>query len=275
MVQINYKELSKMAIVLCFLTLLLILALSTGCITAAKSAGKQILATPTPTPTPPPTPTPEPTPTPRLTPVALPTAIVRPVDPYLSGERWEGQWFKFYRSNVLGKQDMHVGYIVYDHAWLDKITWYNNAMGNYYTIEPSAGNRYFVVWLHEEMFGDNQTSDPRLWSFDQEHFRLQVKDKIYKNGVSAPGNRIKELEEKSNYYNIERTRAYGYKMVFTHHAPESGGWEAQLDPYLRMGEGNAIDGYLIYEVPTAMNSDVVFLGNFAHLGSAYWRFLDV
>ena len=73
-----------------------------------------------------PKPTPIPTPPPRLLPKALPTLPQITVDPYIHGERWEGQWFKWLRPDVSGTSDLHAGIIIYDHAWLDSCLLYTS-----------------------------------------------------------------------------------------------------------------------------------------------------
>ena len=45
--------------------------------------------------------------------------------------------------------------------------------------------------------------------------------------------------------------------------------------WLRMGKGNCIDGYLLFEVPKkAFDEDVMLLGSFSTFGTAYWKFAE-
>jgi hypothetical protein len=257
--------------------MLVILMMTAGCITAAKEIAKDAMATPTPTPTPIPTPTPSPTPTTKQTPVSIPTLEVKPVNPYLHGERSEGQWFKWLRSDVSGTKDMNVGIVAYRHKWLDKYTWWNGAMGNYQVEYPSGGNRYFAVWINQEMFGTNQTNDPRMWGMDKENFRLQYKGRLIEPGENhLPVNRILEFDELLTYYNTDTAKPFGYQILYSsldHN--EAAGMVAEPIGYLRMGPGNAIDGYLLFEVPKeAFNEDVLLLGSFSTFGTAYWRFSE-
>lgn len=274
MIDINYKFMGLSFVMLAACIMMVAFTVNAGCVTAAKEISREAFKTPTPTPTPLPTPTPSPAPTPKPTPAALPTINARYIDPYMGGERWEGQWFKWLRPDVLYNQDMHVGIVTYRHAWLDNYTWWNDAMGNYYQENPRQGYRYFVVWVHEEMFGDNQTYDPRMWSVDETKFKLQYRGQLYSSGKAENhANRIKELDHQWNYYNTETAPPYGYERIYTAHAPETGGWEAQSIPYLRMGQGNAVDGYMLFEIPqAAKDEDLLLLGQFYHFGSAYWRF---
>ena len=84
---------------------------------------------------------------------------------------------------------------------------------------------------------------------------------------------IQELDNYHDYYDTVIAPPFGYVRRYSGHDPETGGWIAEKPGILRMGKGNALDGYLIYEVPdTTMESDFLLTGNFATFGSAYWRF---
>ena len=276
MIDFNWKGALTLLVIAIVFSILISMVLTSGCVTMGKNAYKTITATPVPTPTPSPAPTPKPTPTPIPTPTSIPTLAPHYVDPFIHGERWEGQWFRWLRQDVSGLKDLDVGIVVYRHAFLDSYTWWNAPMGNYYTQKPTTGNRYFVVWIHEEMFGDNSTNDPRMWAFDQDAFRLQVKDRLIKsenNESYDPVNRIKEFDYKYDYYNTITAPPFGYYIYYSGKNPETAGMVAIRTGWLRMGKGNAIDGYVIYEVPkNTMESDILLAGSFSRFGSAYWRF---
>jgi len=273
MIDVNYKGMGICFLVVMVLACVVAFTINAGCITAAKGIAAEAMKTPTPTPTPLPTPTPTPTPTPKQTPVSIPTLEVKPVNPLIPGERSEGQWFKWYRPDVDGLKDLDAGVVVYRHAWLDRYTWWNAAMGNYQTQTPSPGTRYLAVWIHEEMFGANQTNDPRMYWFGKDAFRVQYKDRLIEADTSHnPVNRILEFDEKTTYYDIETAPPLGYKILYTGFNPETAGYAAQEIGWIRMGKGNAIDGYLLFEVPkAAFNEDVMVLGSFSRFGNAYWK----
>lgn len=280
MIQVNHKALVMFLVVAMLLAVLMALVSTAGCITAAKNVGHELMKTPTPTPTPAPIPTTLP-PTPRPTPEAIRTLAPHYVDPFDEGQRWEGQWFQWWRKDVQGingegTKDLNVGVIVYRHAFLDSYTWYNAAMGNYYVQEPPEGSRYFVVWVHEQMIGNTTEFDPSMWIFDEKDFTLQVKQQMIPWSIGEHNlvNRILEFDNYNDYYNTVRTGPFGYRIRFTGHAPETGGYEIEKQGWLRMGEGNAADGYLIYEVPKeTMEEDILLIGSFATFGSAWWRFI--
>lgn len=277
----NYKTVAwGFAIGILFSIMLVLMVSTSGCVTYAKTQGKEIVTdlmkTPTPTPTPLPTPTPSPTPTPKQTPVSIPTLEVRPVDPFLHGERWENQWFKWLRKDVSGTKDMSVGIVAYRHKWLDKYTWWNWATGNYQTEKPAEGNRFFAVWVHEEMMGDNQTFDPRMWAFTKDSFRLQYNGTLIKPDENhLPVNRILEFDNYWDYYNTVTAPPFGYLVRYTGNNPETAGMVAEPIGYLRLGKGNSIDGYLLFEVPNKLfDEDVILLGSFSTFGTAYWKFAE-
>lgn len=274
MIDVTYKTIIyefAIVLILCFLVVAFIS--SSGCITAAKNAGREILKTPSPTPSPVPTPVPT-TSTPVPTPAGLQTIAPHPVDPFVPGERWEGQWFKWRRLDVEGLKDLEAGIIVYRHGFLDYYTWYNNAMGNYQVQEPSEGNRYFVVWVHEEILTVNKSAVTSMWIFDENSFRVQIGDQLYEpDQVHNPVCRIREFDTKWDYYNTVRADHFGWQLIRSLTHPEFGGYYAQKIGWIRAGPGNAADGYILFEVPEGtMEEDILLLGSFSQFGSAYWRF---
>lgn len=217
-----------------------------------------------------------PVPTPRPTPQALPTIAQKPVDPFIHGERFEGQWFKWHREKVSGTQDLDAGIIVYRHAWLDNYTWYNSFMGNYQKQEPTKGNRYFVVWLHQEVFGTDAHNNTGMYPFADSMFRLQAENKLIEvDTVHNPINRILELENKWDYYNVLIAQPFGWDIIRSGMIKGEGPYTAVRKGEIRLGKYNSVDGYMLFEVPKkTMTEDVVLLGNFAGLGSVYWSFDD-
>ncbi len=184
MIDFNWKT-SFYVFATAVILVLFLAVLTSGCVTAGKNLYRDATATPIPTPTPSPIPT-TPKPTTIPTPSSIPTMVMKNIDPFVHGERWQGQWFKWLRKDVQGingegTKDLYVGIITYRSAFVDQLTYYNNLWGQYYPVKPSAGNRYFVVWIHEEMFGENVTFDPSMWAFDETAFRLQVKGAMQPN----------------------------------------------------------------------------------------------
>lgn len=275
MIEFNWDSSSKFFIIALILSALVVaMTIDSGCITYAKKIGKDVLATPTPTPTPLPTPTPTPRPTPVPTPKAIETLAAHYVDPFMEGERWENQWFKWTRLDVQGNKDLSIGIVAYRHAWLEYYTWWNAALGNYQVQQPAEGNRYFVVWVHEEMLGDNSSYDPSMWIFDETSFRLQANGVVYSpDETHNPVNRIRELDTKYDLYNTVTAGPFGWDLRYSGNNPGTAGYIAERRGWLRWGKGNAVDGYILFEVPeSSMENEIYLMGGFSTFGSAYWRF---
>jgi hypothetical protein len=212
-----------------------------------------------------------------ITPEPTPAAIEiheEYVDPYQSGPRSFGQWFKFYRADVQGLKDLNYGIIAYRFKFLDRYTWYNAAQGNYFQERAPGGMRFVAVWVHQETFGQNITDDASFWAFDDKAFALQVKDQLaHQDTGHNPVNRIKEFDDYTDYYNVITAPPHGYYVKYTGTDPKTGGFAAERIGFIRMGKGNAIDGYILYLVPKdTMVRDLTFLGEFGNFGSAQWRF---
>lgn len=270
--EFNYATITGFIVIAFVLSAFLMILLSAGCITASKNIYIDITSTPIPTPTPSPTPTEAPI-TPEPTPEAIETLDIEYIDPFASGQRAEREWYKWYRPDVQGLKDMQIGIVVYRHRFLDRYTWWNPSTGNYFTQRPTEGNRFFAVWVHQEMIGTNQTDDPSFWAFDTNSFALQVKDRLAPRGTHNPLVRIKEFDDYTDYYDTVTAPPFGYHIRYTGHNPESGGFLAEKIGVLRMGQGNAIDGFILYEVPKETQlRDLKMLGEFGTFGSAQWTF---
>jgi len=216
------------------------------------------------------------TPEPTITPEAIPTLNIDYVDPFTPGDRSLGQWYKFYRADVQGLKDLQIGIVAYRYRFLDRYTWWNPSTGNYYTQRPEPGQRYFAVWIHEEMIGNSTKDDPGFWAFDDRAFGLQVKDRIMASEINESFNpvvRIKEFDYYYDFYNTVTAPPFGYQVLYTGKNPESGGFLATKIGVLRMGPGNAHDGFIIYEIPKETQlTDISLIGEFGTFGSARWYF---
>jgi hypothetical protein len=278
MIEINYKRILILMGFALIMICLMAFVLTAGCVTASKEAYRELTATPVPTPIPEPTSTQAPYVwTPEPTPAGIEPLLEEYIDPFSPGLRTEGQWYKWYRADVQGLKDMQIGIIIYRHRFLDRYTWYNAATGNYFTQKPTIGNRYFAVWIHEEMIGETPQEDPSFWAFDDRAFALQVKDQLITSETNLtylPANRIREFDEYTDYYDTVTAPPFGYYIRYTGTSPGTAGNVAEKLSVLRMGKGNAHDGFILYEVPRETQlRDVQLLGEFGTFGSAAWRFV--
>jgi hypothetical protein len=116
-----------------------------------------------------------------------------------------------------------------------------------------------------------------MWGIEADAFRIQYKGTLISpDKEHKPVNRILEFDELTDYYHIVTAPPYGYFIHYTQNSnPETAGNVAMPIGYLRMGQGNSIDGYLLFEVPKeAFNEEVLLLGSFSTFGTAYWKFAE-
>jgi hypothetical protein len=66
---------------------------------------------------------------------------------------------------------------------------------------------------------------------------------------------------------------FSYLIRYTGFNPETAGYVSERIGWLRMGKGNAVDGYVLFEVPKeTMEEDLLLTGSFSRFGTAYWKF---
>ena len=226
-------------------------------------------------------PTQKPIAVPTVPPVPTSSIKAKQVDIYAQGERWQNQWYhsvSYRKPNPLSdaspKKPIDVGIVVYDHKFLNSYTWWSDVNGQYYKELPRPGYKFLFVWVHEELFGDPKTNIPLIAGLDERCFVVQYKDTFYYNDTTYnPVNHILEYDTKPDYYRISRTSAFAYTRKFIGTNYKYGGWIAEHQMDLYIGQGNSWDGYIIYQVPTpATDSDTILVGNFGSYGNAFWRF---
>ena len=260
------------------LMLVIVLTITSGCVTASKNIMHDALNTPTPTPTPTPAPTfvietPTPAPTPRLYPMID--------NEFLQGVRKINQSFTFYRQNVSGYKDLKAEFKVYKYMIIpDGYTWWAGSLGQYLYNPAPEDMDYLVVFVRGYM--DDAYGDPRMPLPDSSHFIAQVGDGLYPEDVTYQKNiRIKELEDIYNYNDDYRVRPYGYEWKYEPKADDREGYEDQyIAPnagmvaykrlYLRAGKSNAEDGYILFLIPEHRVDPILVSGSFFGFGDASW-----
>lgn len=250
------------------LFMVLLLLMTTGCVSAGKEIVRGALETPTPVPTATPeitqpvtespTPTPEPTPT-----LDLATRTM------LQGGFLMNEWHQWYREDVSGQQDMITRATVYDYRFLPYYRWIDFSWGSRATRKETSypGNKFLFVFVRMENIG---TAD-LMYGMGQDHFVVQVNQTIYSpNDETDPSRKIKELENMWTRDHVETPPPYGYKQV---QEQGTGIMSAEYLEWLHTGE--PWDGYIIFEVPADTKpEDVKVLGRFDNLGGNVWWQLE-
>jgi hypothetical protein len=196
---------------------------------------------------------------------------------YQNGTRLLQRPFSWIRSDVTGYKDMKVTTIVYDYKFFDKLHWFNPAEYKYVEQTPiDPKNKFMFVFIYcfmDDIIGD----DTRMWSFNRSFFAVQTKDMIYRPLDYSFQVRFKELEETWTFNNDARVQAFKSFRAYEDYRFNStttstaGEYNDEIY-YLRGGQSNAIDGYLIFEIPKeTKEEDLLILANFYTFGVSQWK----
>ena len=137
-------------------------------------------------------------------------------------------------------------------------SWHNDMDNKYYLQKPKPGNKYLFVFINVFNKGDIRVWPPtsgnivvhyngQIYSADPTHY---LPDKTEDRKATAI--EVKEVQYFSKLFGSEYVEDFGY----------SHGMELA---YLYPGKSNAIDGYLVFEVPASLTpekayAEIVFNG---------------
>ena len=215
---------------------ILALVFSAGC--ATHEQPKPPATTVTPVPTPLPTPSPEATtPTPAATtPAPLYPDALRLKVPMTFG------------NGTTWTTDAAVNRI-----WInDSYRWFNPEENQYETRVASEGKKFLIVFLTMVNRGTERAPLPPRGNiyvlFDNavvSPYTMHPLPTMNPNSVPSIA-RIAEIEYSRNVYSSEQAEDYGYS-------------HGQKLAYVNPGESNAVEGYLIYEVPASVVPETTYM----------------
>lgn len=139
--------------------------------------------------------------------------------------------------------------------WMNETYQWHNDMDNRYYTEPGRPNpdyKYLLIFVNIENLGSDGYPYPKsnmivvhnadnLYRVDTSHY---LPDKA--GDAKATPIEIMEVEHMSDYFNLERVEDYGYSHGTT-------------QDFIYPGQGNAIDGYLIYKVPASLTPENTYV----------------
>lgn len=142
---------------------------------------------------------------------------------------------------------------VYKYWINDTYQWHNDKDNNFYVQSPGAGNKYLFVFVHLENTGDTRVWFPSAGNVavyyngiryyqDQNHFKP---NKV--SNLKATPIEVKEIQYSQKLNGDEYVEDFGFS-----HGTELG--------YLYPGTSNAVDGYIIYEVPKSLTPEETYVG---------------
>lgn len=274
-IEIDFKTVAKWIMAVAVLVMLMAVIVSSGCVTAGKTTYKfldDLSGTPYPTPTP----TAQITQIPDRVTVPPVVAAVLPIQTESPGDymnrtngRNEGEFFKMFRENVTGYQNLLIYSAVYGHKIVPSYHTWSDEWAIYFQEQPRPGNKYLFVYIVtwvDTISGD----DARPYGFDADHFRVQIAGRSYEPvRYYEPSWRVKEMETVHDFNDVGYIKPYGYLIRFDNNE----GWIADPLGWIKGGQSNAWDGYLIYEIPeSAQPADIKVIGRFENIGGwAWWQ----
>jgi len=142
---------------------------------------------------------------------------------------------------------------VYKYWINDTYQWHNDMDSHFYVQKPGAGNKYLFVFVHMQNNGDTRVWFPPAGSIivyyngaayyqDQSHFKPDKSEDSRETPVE-----VKEVQ----YFPKLNGDEYAEDFGFSH------GTELA---YLYPGGSNAVDGYIIYEVPQSLIPEKTYVG---------------
>jgi hypothetical protein len=137
--------------------------------------------------------------------------------------------------------------------WInDTYEWHNDMDNHYYVQSPKAGNKYLFVFVQMINIGDTRVWFPAAGSVvvnyngvryyqDQSHYKPDKAHDVKETPVE-----VKEIQ----YFHTLNGDEFVEDFGFSH------GTELA---YLYPGSSNAVDGYIIYEVPKSLNPEETYV----------------
>ena len=249
--------------------ILMLIILSAGCISIAKTTvSDAIIPPPTPTTAPTEAPTPTPTPTP---------APTQPPPPPLSPQQFRnlyggylmGEWHTF-TKDLSGSENLSVSATVYGWRTEKIVNWYSPSWGRYLLTAPPENTKFLFVFAH--VFCDDGSA--KIYGFERDNFVIQIDNKTYASSEDHlhPQFRIRELDEVWDLRHIRTIQPYGYVVTYD----IDGNPVAHPIGYITPGKSNGWDGYIVFTVPeTTDPRDVRVLADFRKIGGSVWWELDM
>jgi len=163
--------------------------------------------------------------------------------------------------------------VVYDYKIFNRYHWFNPTDSKYYEENANLKHKFIFVFFNiyqDDVIGE----DTRFWVPSEKQMILRINNVDYRPIESVKQIRIRELEETFNLNDDSRVVYFNTKNVYsrsTEHRDTAGETFYTID-VLKGGQSNAIDGYLIFEIPYSVkDEDILFGCNFYTWGNSFWK----
>lgn len=174
------------------------------------------------------------------------TAPTPPPDPFPNALTIR-TWFNFSSGKTASQGTVYKKWIN------DTYQWHDDMDNKWYTQKAKAGNKFLFVFVCIVDRGDTRVWYPKassivihfdnqIYSVDQLHY---IPDKSGGN-LKATAIEVGEVQYYHKLFGAEYTEDYGLS-------------HGTMSDYVYPGESNAIDGYIIYEVPAFLTAEDTYV----------------
>jgi hypothetical protein len=194
---------------------------------------------------------------------------------YQNGTRLLKRPFSFIRYDVQGNKDMKITTIVYDYKFFEKLHWFNPVTYKYQESTPNNGEgfKFCVIFIYvfmDDILGD----DARAWAFNRSYFGVFDGANMFYSQEYPYQLRFKELENTPSFDGATYVQAFKQLRLYNNeeYNVKTAGEYSEETYYLRGGLSNAIDGYLIFEIPKEKQpEDLIVFADLSSFGFSRWR----
>lgn len=193
---------------------------------------------------------------------------------YQNGTRLLKRPFSFIRYNVEGLKDMKITTMVYDYRIFEELHYFEYANNKYKELKPTNPNNKFLFIFIRMVMDDIEGDDTKLWIVERNNFVVFDGKESYYPKDYPYFYRFHEIEniatfDQSTYIqDFKSLRLYSRDLKYK----ETAGIYAKELYWLYSGESNALDGYILYEIPKETDvKDLVVMSNLHAFGNSNWR----
>lgn len=193
---------------------------------------------------------------------------------YQNGTRLLQRPFSWVRYNVTGYKDMKVTNIIYDYMYFNKLHWFNPTTYKYVEFTPNGADKQFLLIFIYTVMDNIAGDDSRMWLVPPSSFAVF-------DGFNTTSNieypyqwRFRELENTPSFDKAVNVQAYKSFRAYSNSEFNSAtaGEYNDVQYYLRGGESNAINGFLIFEVSNqSLPQNTLALAKFHDFGYSNWK----
>lgn len=185
------------------------------------------------------------------------------------------EWYNWKDTNASGYKQLNVSATFYQYKEIKSIDYYDYSWGKFFNESAPEGYEWFLAYFNIYSDNDNTIGNNTVMYLPQQkQFALTIGDTMYYPiQFDYKHNQIKQLD---NTWSLDRTITpipYSFEKTFT--VDNITG--VRIPTYtelwwLQPGKSNAVDGYIIFQIPENYNPRMLRLvGDFWSFGSASWK----